>query len=190
MILPYLERWCVLSCLVHYLIGRSRIIYQQSKSQYVQDCQNLKTGFLETTLETCRLLKSPEFTLKSYSQALFSAYNPPPKSNLIALIELYHLKLSNIIWERQDVEFCISYKKLRRLTSTRPQFYREKKPEHHHQQQKSPNAIWDNMSCAYSTNNGPQDLGSWQSFLSALSEYSFSFWSGIRSLLRCQTGYD
>lgn len=80
----YLERCCVLSCLANYLTGRSRTIYQQSKSQYLHDCQNRKTGFSETTLKTCRLLRSPEFTLKWYSQELFSAYNSPSKKQFIS----------------------------------------------------------------------------------------------------------
>lgn len=103
-------------------------------------------------------LNSPShYILKHYFLPITS---PPPKSKLIALIELYHLKISNVIWERQEVEFCTSHKKLSRLTSTRSLFCREKKPEHHHQQQKNPKAIWDNLSCAYSKNSDAQDLGS------------------------------
>lgn len=69
-------------------------------------------------------LNSPShYILKHYFLPITS---PPPKSKLIALIELYHLKISNVIWERQEVEFCTSHKKLSRLTSTRSLFCREK----------------------------------------------------------------
>lgn len=42
-------------------------------------------------------------------------------------IELYHLNISSVIWERQEAEFCTSHKKLSKVTAIRPQFYREKK---------------------------------------------------------------